>query len=107
MLCIVIGGLWFLRSMHLIPETNTIFSIAFIAVGIAIFCLEGFNKSSVVSAPMFIYCGIAIFVCTELYFRKSAAIGLGIFLLGVMMLIAGMDMIPERKNKKAAHIPPQ
>ena len=103
--CIVIGGLWFLRSMGLIPTTISIFSFAFIVIGMAIFLLEGVTKSSIVTAPMFVYIGIAIYLTQNyLYnFRPSAATGLGIFIFGLLLLLARSDLIPEKRQKQINH----
>ena len=100
--CIVIGGLWFLRSMGLIPTTISIFSFAFIVIGFAIILMEGLTKSSVVSAPMFIYFGIAIYLNQNYHFsfRPSAAVGLGLFIFGILLLLARSDAIPEKQQKK-------
>ena len=103
--CIVIGGLWFLRSMGLIPTTISIFAFAFIGIGVAIFLLEGLTKSSIVTAPMFIYLGIAIYMIQNYRyeFRPSAATGLGLFVLGILLLLARSDAIPEKRLKAISH----
>ncbi len=103
LLCVVVGGLWFLRAMDLIPGTSTIFAVAFIVIGIAVLVLEGITKSSVVSAPLFMYCGVAVYLTENHYFRLSAAIALGVFVLGLVLLLARMDAIPVKKIKSAKH----
>lgn len=106
---IAVGGLWFLRSMDLIPNTSTIFSIAFVAVGLISLILEGLTKSSVVSAPVFIYCGIAIYITEANYLTLSSVIGLGIFIFGICLLIARTDILPDRRQKitrKNDNLPP-
>ncbi len=104
--CIVIGGLWFLRSMGLIPTTISIFAFAFVGIGIAIFLLEGLTKSSIVTAPMFIYCGTAIYLTQNYHysFRPSAATGLGIFVFGISLLLARSDAIPEKRQKQISNL---
>lgn len=106
---IVVGGLWFLRSMNLIPNTSTIFSIAFVVIGVASLIFEGVTKSSIVSAPVFIYCGAAIYLTEANYLTFSASVGLGVFIMGVCLLIARSDVLPERRpkiNRKHDSSPP-
>ena len=99
-LLIVIGGLWFLNTQGFLPATNTIFACAFILVGCAIFVLEGINKSSIVSAPLIMYCGAAIYAKDHYYFELSAIISLGVALLGVLLLLAQSDFVPMKKGRK-------
>ena len=56
---IAVGLGWLLWQFRLFPDVDWIISLAFIAAGVAVLVIDGFNKNSVVVGPFLIAIGIA------------------------------------------------
>ena len=97
---IIIGALWLLKSTALLPETTTLLAIMLAATGVVLLLIDGITKSSIVSSPMLMYAGAAIFLFDEGKIRLSHTLSLGMILLGILMLIARSDRIPEKRQKQ-------
>lgn len=96
---IILGALWLLKSTELLPETTTLLAIMLAAAGGVLLLIDGVTKSSIVSSPMLIYAGAAIYLFDEGKIRLSHSLSLGMILLGILMLIARSERIPDKRPK--------
>lgn len=97
---IILGVLWLLKSTALLPDTTTLLAILLASAGAGLMLIDGITKSSIVTNPMLIYTGAAIYLFDANKLRLSHSLALGMILLGILMLIARSDRIPERRLKK-------
>ncbi|ULJ60879.1 hypothetical protein [Wielerella bovis] len=101
---IIIGALWFLKSVDLFPSTANIIAFAIAAAGLLVLVLDGINKQSIVSAPLLMYIGAAIYAGKEEGFATSPLIALDMVFSGCLMLLARSDAVP---NKRSRRLPPK
>ena len=94
---IVFGAIWLLDSLDLFPSATFIISFALIAMGLMVFVLDGVNKQSVVSAPLLMYIGAAIYLRQEYDCPTSPLLALGMVLLGGLMLLARSSAVPPKR----------
>ncbi|GGX76804.1 hypothetical protein [Vogesella alkaliphila] len=97
---IILGALWLLKSTALLPDTTTLLAILLAGAGAGLLLIDGITKSSIVTNPMLIYTGAAIYLFDTSRLRLSHSLALGMILLGLLMLIARSDRIPERRPRK-------
>ena len=97
---IVLGVLWFLKSSALLPDTTTLLALMLAASGVVLLVVDGLTKSTLVTAPMLMYAGVAVYLFDEDKLRLSHMLSLGMILLGVLMLIARSERIPERRQRR-------
>jgi len=97
---IVLGVLWFLKSSALLPDTTTLLALMLAASGVVLLVVDGLTKSTLVTAPMLMYAGVAVYLFDEDKLRLSHMLSLGMVLLGVLMLIARSERIPERRQRR-------
>lgn len=102
-LLITLGSLWFLKSTYLLPETSTMLALLLAASGIVLFVIDGFNKSSLVTSPMLMYGGAAVYLYDSAGLRMSHVLSLGMVLMGILLLMARSDRIPERSVRQRPH----
>lgn len=104
---IIAGALWLLNSMDLFPSATVIVACALAATGILVFVFEGFNKQSVVTAPLLMYIGFAVYASSEYGYAASTLTALGMILLGSLMLLARSDAVPSKGEKSQPPAPPR
>ncbi|MBP7582380.1 hypothetical protein [Vogesella sp. XCS3] len=102
LILIVLGLLWFLKSSALLPDTTTLLALLLAASGVVLLVVDGLTKSTVVTAPMLMYAGVAVYLFDEDKLRLSHMLSLGMILLGLLMLIARSERIPERRQRRVA-----
>lgn len=101
---IVIGLGWLLWELRLFPDIDWIISAGFVVTGVAVLVIDGVNKNSIVIGPFLIAIGIA-WLAHDRYWVGWRFIVPGLLvLLGVLMLAARSQRIPERRGPP---IPPQ
>ena len=100
LLLIIVGGLWFLNSMDWFPATASIVAALFFIAGCLILLLDGINKQSVVSGPMLIYAGAAVYLHTQYWVGFSPLVALGMMVLGCMLLLSRSSIVPYKQNKQ-------
>ncbi|WP_293764968.1 hypothetical protein [uncultured Aquitalea sp.] len=93
---ICLGSVWFLKSTALLPNTTTLLSLLLAVSGVLLLIVDGFNKSTLVTSPMLVYAGAAVYLYDNFVLRLSHVMSLGMVLIGLLMLIARSDQIPER-----------
>ncbi|SCK05735.1 hypothetical protein [Vogesella sp. LIG4] len=96
-LLIILGALWLLKSTALLPETSILLALLLAAAGVILGLLDGLTKSTVVSSPMLVYAGAAIYLYDHYFVRFSHVAAFGMMLLGILLLLARSDRIPERR----------
>ena len=99
-LLIILGALWLLKSTAMLPETSTLLALLLAAAGIVLALLDGVTKSTVVSSPLLIYAGAAIYLYDHYFVRFSHVAAVGMMLLGILLLLARSDRIPERRQPR-------
>lgn len=100
LLLIALGSVWFLKSTALLPNTATLLALLLAGCGLLLLVLEGVNKSSIVSSPLLMYTGAAIWVYDHYGVRFSHVFSLGMVLAGLLMLLAHNRRIPERQTPR-------
>ncbi|GGY21884.1 hypothetical protein [Paludibacterium paludis] len=95
---ITLGSAWFLKSTSLLPDTATLLALLLAATGVLLIIVDGLNKSTLVSAPMLVYGGAAVYYYDSASLRMSHVLSLGMVLLGILLLFARSDRIPERSR---------
>lgn len=102
LLLIILGLLWFLKSTALLPETTTLLALLLTAAGALLLMMDGLTKSTLVSSPMLVYAGMAVYLFDEDKMRLSHVMSLGMMLLGVLLLLARSPRIPDRRPSRPA-----
>ena len=96
---IVMGSLWFIKSIDLMPETSSIIAIGLAVLGLVVLITDGINKQSIVAGPFLMY------LYYEEWFRISHILSVGMVVLGSLLLLSRSSMVPD---KYARHLfPPQ
>ena len=98
-LLITAGLLWFLHSTALLPNAHSLVAIGLAVAGAAMLLLDGLNKSTLVSCPMLMYAGAAIYLRDNMGLHLSHLLSLGMVLAGLLMLLSRSDRIPERSAR--------
>ncbi|MEN7430286.1 hypothetical protein VA599_05970 [Chromobacterium sp. TRC.1.1.SA] len=93
---ICVGSVWLLKSTALLPNTSTLLALLLFAAGLLLFALDGFNKSTLVTSPMLAYAGASVYAIDQLGLRATHFVALGMVLMGVLLLAARSDRVPER-----------
>ncbi|WP_434777104.1 hypothetical protein [Neisseria sp. Ec49-e6-T10] len=99
---IAIGGLWLLNILDLLPATSTLFAAIFMVIGVLIFIMDGFNKSSIVAGPFLMYCGVGIYLNHQESIRLSVILAAGMVVLGLCLLLARASFIPYKNERRVA-----
>ncbi|MGL6072289.1 hypothetical protein [Craterilacuibacter sp.] len=105
LMLIVLGSLWFLRSTALLPDTQTLLALLLAGAGLALLLIDGINKTTLVSSPLLVYAGGAVWLYHEAILRLSHALSLGMVLAGLLMLIARSHHIPDKSQGLGRHLP--
>jgi len=92
--------LWFENPPHPRPATSTLIAIGLSVVGIIVMVFDGINKQSVVSGPMLIYAGAAVYLHTQYWVGFSPLVALGMMVLGCMLLLSRSSIVPYKQNKQ-------
>jgi hypothetical protein len=93
---IAIGGGWLVNELQIMPQISTLLILGLMGAGIAVFALEGINKSSVVTAPLLIATGFALYLKDYYGLGLKLAIPALMVLAGLLMLLARSSHIAER-----------
>ncbi|MBR6027392.1 MAG: hypothetical protein IK065_07350 [Neisseriaceae bacterium] len=96
---IIFGSVWFLHVTDILPPSTIILSIAMIVAGFIVLIVDGINKQSFVSAPLLIYCGVAIYLHFHTDVMLSVLLSLGMIIAGLLMLIANTNLVPHKKGR--------
>lgn len=96
---ILFGAVWFLKTTGILPATATLVAIAVAIAGFAVLIMDGINKQSVISGPILIYIGTAIYLRSEYWFPFSPLIALGMIVLGILLLISRSSLVPYKQQK--------
>ena len=90
---------WFLRATDILPATSTMIAGALIILGFAVLIMDGINKQSIVSGPILVYIGTAIYLHMSYWIYLSPLLAIGMVVLGCLLLLSRSDMIPEKHTK--------
>jgi hypothetical protein len=96
---ICLGAVWFLKSTALLPNTSTLLALLLIAAGCLLGLLDGLNKSTLVSSPLLVYAGAAVYLRDNMGLHFSHLLSLGMVLAGLLMLLSRSERIPERGTR--------
>ena len=103
---ICLGSVWFLKSTSLLPNTSTLLALLLAAAGVLLFVVDGFNKSTLVTSPLLVYAGGAIYLYDNLGLRPSHLLSFGMIIAGLLMLLARSEQVPERSRGRP-RLPPR
>ena len=98
---IIVGVLWFLKSIDLFPSTANIIAFALAASGVLVLLFDGINKQSVVSAPLLVYIGSVLYAVNAYGYATAPFIALGMIGAGCLMLLARSSIIPAKSNRNS------
>jgi chromate transport protein ChrA len=93
---IVVGLGWLLWEFRLFPDVDWIISLCFVVGGVLVLALDGINKNSVVIGPFLVGIGVAWFVHDRYYMPWRIIVPGLLVWLGVLMLVARSQRIPDR-----------
>ena len=84
---IIFGAIWFLRATDILPATSTMIAGVLIILGFAVLIMDGINKQSIVSGPMLVYIGTAIYLYMSYWIYLSPLLAIGMVVLGCLLLL--------------------
>ena len=99
LLLIIAGAIWFLKSTGILPATATLIAIGLAIAGIAVLVMDGINKQSIVSGPLLIYIGAAIYLRSNYLMETSPLVALGMMILGCLLLLSRSSVVPYKQDK--------
>lgn len=99
LLLIIAGAIWFLKSTGILPATATLIAIGLAIGGIAVLVMDGINKQSIVSGPLLIYIGAAIYLRSNYLMETSPLVALGMMILGCLLLLSRSSVVPYKQDK--------
>ena len=102
---IVMGSLWFIKSIDLMPETSSIIAIGLAVLGLVVLITDGINKQSLVAGPFLMYLGAAVYLYYEAWFGISHILSVGMVGLGSLLLISRSSLVPDKYARPL--FPPQ
>ncbi len=103
---IIIGGLWLLNWLDMLPKGENIISIILFILGSSILIIGKINKKTVVMAPMLIYLSVAIYANYHYAIDPTPLLAVGMIIAGCLMLLAQSNLIPPKSSRSFPH-PPQ
>ncbi|TJZ76182.1 hypothetical protein [Chitiniphilus eburneus] len=104
---IVIGAGWLVNSLNVAPAVSWIVVFGLVCAGIGVLLVDGWNKRTIVSGPLLILGGAAVFA------NQQYGLGWGILLpllmmgLGLLMLLARMEAVPDAPGPEPMRLPGQ
>ena len=98
LLLIIAGAIWFLKSTGILPATATLIAIGLAIGGIAVLVMDGINKQSIVSGPLLIYIGAAIYLRSN-YLMETSPLVAGMMILGCLLLLSRSSVVPYKQDK--------
>ena len=102
---VIAGAVWFLKSTGILPPTATLVTAGLAVAGVAVLLLDGINKQSVVSGPLLIYIGAAVYVKSQYLIDLSPLLALGMMILGGLLLLSRSGIVPYKQPKPPAAKP--
>jgi hypothetical protein len=93
----LVGLAWYFRVF---PDLDWIIALGLAGGGVAVLLFDGITKSSVVIGPFLIAVGAAWWAHEFQRVSWRGLIPALLVLLGILMLVARTDRIPERRAKK-------
>jgi hypothetical protein len=98
---ILIGAIWLLVHFRLFPDRDWLIAMGLIAGGVSVLVCDGITKSSVVTGPMMMATGSAWWLHDDGRFPWGVLFPALLICLGVLMLVARLDAVPEERARKA------
>ncbi|WP_373699299.1 hypothetical protein [Neisseria dentiae] len=96
---IIAGAVWFLKATGILPATATLIAIGLAVAGVAVLVMDGINKQSVVSGPLLIYIGMAVYLKSQYLLGMSPLVALGMMVLGCLLLLSRSNIVPHKRVK--------
>lgn len=90
------GLAWYFRVF---PDLDWIIALGLAAGGVAILAIDGVTKTSVVLGPFMIAAGLAWWAHELQRVSWRALVPALLVVLGVLMLVARSERVPERRQK--------
>ncbi|OSI08514.1 hypothetical protein [Neisseria zoodegmatis] len=100
---IIAGAVWFLKTTGILPPTATLIAAGLAIGGIAVLLIDGINKQSVVSGPLLVYIGAAVYLKGQYLLGYSPLIALGMMILGCLLLLSRSSVVPYKHPKLPEH----
>jgi drug/metabolite transporter (DMT)-like permease len=99
---ILIGAIWLLVHFKLFPDRDWLIAVGLIAGGVSVLVCDGITKSSVVTGPMMMATGAAWWLHDGQNLTWSVLMPALLICLGVLMLVARMDAVPDQRPADTA-----
>ena len=90
---IVMGSLWFIKSIDLMPETSSIIAIGLAVLGLVVLITDGINKQSIVAGPFLMYFVLRRVVSHFPYFIGGHG-GFGVFIAALTQQHGSRQICP-------------
>ena len=96
---IVVGLGWLAWHFGWFPDADWVVALGFIVAGAAVLAFDGITKSSIVIGPFLAGVGVAWAAHERYRVHWTVLIPVLLVLLGVLMLAARSQRVPERRNR--------
>ena len=103
---ILLGAVWLLNNLNWLPDYYWFWTLGLIAAGITVMALDGITKSSIVAGPMLILLGVFSLLRQGFDIGWNIQLPILLMALGVLLLVARLPAIPERRSKRQNNAPP-
>ncbi|MCF7521631.1 hypothetical protein L4G92_06165 [Neisseria sp. ZJ106] len=100
---IIFGAVWFLKTTDILPATATLVAAGLAVAGCAVLIMDGINKQSIVSGPILLYIGAAVYLHHAYWLNISPLIALGMMILGCLLLLSRSSLVPEKVRQSAKY----
>lgn len=97
---IIAGAVWFLKTTGILPATATLIAVGLAVAGAAVLVMDGINKQSIVSGPLLVYIGAAVYLKSQYLMGTSPLAALGMVVLGCLLLLSRSNLVPHKQVKQ-------
>ncbi|UXY14533.1 hypothetical protein N8I74_14570 [Chitiniphilus purpureus] len=104
---IVVGAGWLANSLDIAPAVSWIVVFGLVCAGVAVLLIEGCNKRTVISGPLLILTGVAIFANQQYRLPWSVLLPALMMALGLLLLLARLDAVPPAPGPTPLRLPGQ
>jgi membrane-bound ClpP family serine protease len=104
---IAVGFVWLAHELGWFLQWRAAAAIILVVVGIAMLVTEGITKSSVVSGPMLMYCGVAWYLYLQGMLTWHLVWPIGMIVLGATLFVSHLPAIPAYRPAKQTADPSQ
>jgi len=94
---IVVGAVWLMHVLGLLPDVRAVGGFALIVAGIAVLVSEGITKSSVVTGPVLVFWGTAWLAHEQMDMPLRYIAPVFLIVLGLCLAAARLPGVPHSR----------